>query len=1537
MSEDILLFLPSYQKLALPQKIYEEICQLTSIILDLKLNNIALLAVPNRESFGTNSIEATTSMEHLLNEYLSTGSHEMRIIENIPEYKKSKEPTIKLPENHPSFIAILPLVNPLGIIEGLFLISDFHSKVLSPKEVDGIKTLMDHTLSLLAIETEQKSIGEVENPNDLWDFPVVDAIVISSTTTWKLEVESDKFYIKPSFIAFLGYNSDQFEINSIDKWTNLIHPSDKYKFNTVLDNWINKKPSANIIDIRILQQSGQFIWIQIKANKIADTEDFSPTIIEGEIHDITPQKKIYEQIDFLSPKYTSVIQAGYNLHLIIDLNGQINYASGGNGLPLGYSLEEISGKDVFNYVHEDDRETTYNNFVKFYKNEPFISKPFRFKHKDGSWKWLEVLVINLSNDSVIQGIVVNAKDITERMSMAHNLLISQENRRFLFNSDPLPKYILDLGTHKILDVNESMVSHFGYTREELIGMHALSLKPDIEVPVFLEAVKKSAPKDGNISYGIFTHQSKNGKLSQLEIVGHQIKINDRDCMLVSCNDVSEREFYLHDLKQTERKLIETAAIAKLGYFSLDLKSFTISWSDEVYTIWGREKGEFELNYNNFLATIHPEDRTQFQRMEAFSNSDNWIHDATYRIILPDGSLRWIHGLGYFVLGSNNIPDYFEGTVQDVTDKKKEEEQLRLLKSVITHTKEAVLITEAVALKQGGHKIIYVNQAFLKMTGYTEKEILGKSTYILKSPNVDPLDIKRLEASMACWDAFDMTIRSKNKLGEDYWVNFVMNPVADENGRYTHWVSIERDVTERKNYLLQRKILNDIGDLFNKDEVLEACLTSILKHLTENINYTAGQIWLPDSNKTTISLAAQYPPDQKSFFDYAPTTFQLGQGLPGSLWEIGEIAVWSCLENDFIFDQNGTAKLSCRQEVVGIPLLHNRKVKGILVLGMENNYKNPLFYGGLFKQIQTYLGSAINRRLLEIELDEIFKFTPAILSKIGDDGKFRKISPATKQLLGYTDEEMLWRNSMDFVHPEDKLKTTRQLNLLKQGKAVRSFENRYLTKDGKIKWINWTANPTQEKGTIYTVGTDITEKKQLEELLMDITNQARIGAWEMHFDKATVYWSEMTKIIHEVDRDYVPSLKSLTGFYKDETSSKKFSDLILKTFHQGEPFDVELPIITGKGQERWVRVLGKPEIINDQCIRIYGSFQDIHQLKITQLDYKTTSEEKNLILEGIGDAFISMTNEGIVSYWNQKAEKSFGIERALILSHPIEEVFSYITDQKFFQKIITSSQDSINQTFEGYSTDNDTWFEINIYPSDNGVSIFIKDINERIAAKKEIELSNERFQKVSQATNDAIWDYDFTKQSLFLSEGFKLLFGHDISPDAINQNTWFSLLHPEDKDRVMESFNQAINDPKKDKWEVEYRFLKQSGEFAYVWDKGAVIRNQEGVPVRVVGSMTDITYRKEYEDSLRKLNNELQEHAVNIEEQNKKLREIAWTQSHVVRAPLARLMGLIHIIKDDSILEEEKIGLLDHILSSASELDLIISNIVNKSQSLMNNK
>ena len=126
-----------------------------------------------------------------------------------------------------------------------------------------------------------------------------------------------------------------------------------------------------------------------------------------------------------------------------------------------------------------------------------------------------------------------------------------------------------------------------------------------------------------------------------------------------------------------------------------------------------------------------------------------------------------------------------------------------------------------------------------------------------------------------------------------------------------------------------------------------------------------------------------------------------------------------------------------------------------------------------------------------------------------------------------------------------------------------------------------------------------EKKNIEEIL-DRTNEvARIGTWEVDLSNQKVTWSRVTKEIHEVEQDFIPDLTTGINFYKKGESRDKITKLVSDSMKNGSTYDTELQIITAKGKEVWVRVIGKAELIKGKCVRIFGVFQDINEVKIYQ--------------------------------------------------------------------------------------------------------------------------------------------------------------------------------------------------------------------------------------------------------------------------------------------------------------------------------------------------
>ncbi len=136
-------------------------------------------------------------------------------------------------------------------------------------------------------------------------------------------------------------------------------------------------------------------------------------------------------------------------------------------------------------------------------------------------------------------------------------------------------------------------------------------------------------------------------------------------------------------------------------------------------------------------------------------------------------------------------------IRDITKRKQDEERLRLLESAVFNANDAIVITEAHPLDKPGPRIVYVNQGFTRMTGYTAEEVIGKTPRFLQGPKTDRAQADIIRDTLARWEPVRAELINYRKDGSEFWVELNIVPVVDDNGNYTHWMAIERDITERK--------------------------------------------------------------------------------------------------------------------------------------------------------------------------------------------------------------------------------------------------------------------------------------------------------------------------------------------------------------------------------------------------------------------------------------------------------------------------------------------------------------------------------------------------------------------------------------------------------------------------------------------------------------------------------------------------------------------------------------------------------------------
>ncbi|WP_301927798.1 PAS domain S-box protein [Ferruginibacter sp.] len=1141
----------------------------------------------------------------------------------------------------------------------------------------------------------------------------------------------------------------------------------------------------------------------------------------------------------------------------------------------GYSREEILMLSLPDILFKEDLVANPFKTAEAASGET-VRNERSMRRKDGRAVAMEVSTKKLEDGRFI----MFGHDISERKKAEQALQHSEEKYRLLFYNSPLPKCIYEVQTCNIIDVNEMAVIHYGYSREEFLHMNVKDLQVAGDLHQAMEIIDNRKIATGVFHSPILRHRKKNGEVIQVEVTGHQLYYEGRDCMLVVCNDVTERELTLNVLMDREAKLETAQQIAKLGYWQLDVASNALNWSKEIFKIWNSvEKNQ--PDFNTFLSSIHPDDRKAFIIAQIAALSDAKKLDFQHRIVLPDGSIKWVHekgkpvknntgkvifltgtvqditaqklleislsesnrryryvtkatsdaiwdwdlntGLIYWgeaietifgypprdinsdhnfwkanihpedltkvlqdihvILGGNQTKWEAEyrflkankeyayvlnkgvvirdreskavrmvGAMQDITKQKQKEEHLKLLESVIVNASDAVMITTAEPFDEPGQQIVFVNEAFTQMTGYTAEEVAGKTPRILQGPKSDGLELKRLGEAIRRWECCEITTINYKKNGEPFWVNISVSPVANDKGWFTHFIAIERDVTVQKKEEAENILLSEVSKLFNEPIVLNEILQKLARQLVVFGEFSISEIWLVGTDQKRINRVANFPIDKTipGFYDDSHDTisFARGIGLPGITWQTNTTQLWQILEDDNRLIQNAAFPKPGLHSTYGLPITYKGEVIGVFVLSLSKDEAASGVFAPLFNNLGAYTGAEIRRKQLEQELHQIFNAAPDIICVIGTDGYFKKINPAICLILEYTEAELLSVPFVQFIHPEDREKTDNDVKTLGKGVSSLYFENRYITKSGKIKWLAWSATRSAEDGVLFSVAKNITDKKELENLLNKANTLARIGSWELDLEKHKLFWSAITREIHEAVPGFEPDLVTTIMAYKEGKNRELMTKRIQEAITNGIPWDVELEIITEKGNEKWIRSIGETEFVNGKCVRLYGSLQDIDERKKAQENIRLSEERRELIMNSALDAIICIDAKGLVTFWNPQAESIFGWNESEVMGRVlsdfiIPEIYRARHNEGMINYLKTGIGPALNVLLQLHAvkrSGEEFPIELTVLPiqqeGEEFFCAFIRDITERKRSENQLITLNENLQKQAQALSNS---------------------------------------------------------------------------------------------------------------------------------------------------------------------------------------------------------
>jgi PAS domain S-box-containing protein len=503
-----------------------------------------------------------------------------------------------------------------------------------------------------------------------------------------------------------------------------------------------------------------------------------------------------------------------------DKDGRITFMNPVAEALTGWPLAEAATRpvaQVFNIINEKTRKSAGDPVAGILKGGVIVGLANHtiLVRKDGTEVSIDDSGAPIRDrDGNIIGVVLVFRDITERRRAEEELLRAKEEWELTFDSVPDMIAIID-AEHRILRVNSAMARRLGRKAEECVGVHCYEAVHGLSAPPFFCPHSRSL-KDGGQHIEEITEDRLGGcflvSTTPLRVPDDQIIRT-----VHVAHDITERKRAEEALRESQTQMNRAQEIAHLGSWELDLMNNRLSWSDEVYRIFGLQPREFGATYNAFLEAVHPEDREAVDA--AYSGSlreGRDTYEIEHRVVRrSSGEIRIVHEKCEHFRDETGRIVKSVGMVHDITERKRAEQELReahaeLERKVAERTAELqrseAYLAEGQRLSHTGSwardaktlTAIYWSEELFRIYGFDPQQGLPMRSQMLE--RIHPEDRDK-------FNLFDRVLHEKVDCEAEYrivlpdgtvkHVHAIAHPVLTANGEAVQVVGTIIDITERK--------------------------------------------------------------------------------------------------------------------------------------------------------------------------------------------------------------------------------------------------------------------------------------------------------------------------------------------------------------------------------------------------------------------------------------------------------------------------------------------------------------------------------------------------------------------------------------------------------------------------------------------------------------------------------------------------------------------------------------------------------------------
>ena len=279
-----------------------------------------------------------------------------------------------------------------------------------------------------------------------------------------------------------------------------------------------------------------------------------------------------------------------------------------------------------------------------------------------------------------------------------------------------------------------------------------------------------------------------------------------------------------DLRKTQETLLQAQKVARLGHYEYHFESNTWTSSQTLNEIFGIDES-FVRDINSWAKIVSPNQRDEMMNYfrDVVENKKRFERD--YKITrINDAEERWVYGLGELNYDSNGKLISLAGTIQDITERKRVEEEVSRLSLVAKNTSNSVIITDK------NKNIVWANESMINLSGYSFDELIGRSPKMFQFEKTDPNTIEYISKKLSQEEMVNVEILNRGKLGNEYWLEINIVPIFDSKNELTGYIAVETDVTARK---IADEALRKSEDQFKRmNETLEQ---KVLENTKKNLD------------------------------------------------------------------------------------------------------------------------------------------------------------------------------------------------------------------------------------------------------------------------------------------------------------------------------------------------------------------------------------------------------------------------------------------------------------------------------------------------------------------------------------------------------------------------------------------------------------------------------------------------------------------------------------------------------------------------------